>query len=257
VSVPPLEGASAIVTGGASGLGAAVARRLHLAGAAVVIADLPGERGPALAAELGGRGRFVAADVRDPEALGGAVEAAAAMAPLRVAVACAGVAPAGRVLGRGGPLPLGDFAAVVEVNLIGTFNLLRLAAAAMAGTDPRADGERGVIVMTASVAATEGQVGQAAYAASKAGIAGLTLPAARDLASRRIRVVTISPGAMDTPMVAGFPPEVTASLAAQVPNPPRLGRPEEFAALVEHVVENGYLNGAVLRLDGGLRMGPR
>jgi NAD(P)-dependent dehydrogenase (short-subunit alcohol dehydrogenase family) len=257
VTVPSLEGASAVVTGGASGLGAAAARRLHEAGAAVVIADLPGGRGPALAAELGGRARFVAADVRDERALAGAVETAAAMAPLRVAVACAGVAPAGRVLGRDGPLPLGDFAAVVEVNLVGTFNLLRLAAAAMAGTEPRADGERGVIVMTASAAASEGQVGQAAYAASKAGVAGLTLTAARDLASRRIRVVTISPGAMDTPMVAAFPPEVVASLVAQVPSPPRLGRPEEFAALVAHVVENGYLNGAVLRLDGGLRMGPR
>jgi NAD(P)-dependent dehydrogenase (short-subunit alcohol dehydrogenase family) len=257
VTVPSLRGASAVVTGGASGLGAAAVRRLHADGAAVVIADLAGGPGSALAAELGGGARFVAADVRDPSALGAAVDAALEAGPLRAAVACAGVAPAGRVLGRDGPLPLGDFASVVEINLVGTFNLLRLAAAGMAGGEPDADGQRGVVVLTSSVAATEGQVGQAAYAASKGGVAGLTLAAARDLASRGIRVVSIAPGAMDTPMVSGFGPEVAEALVAQVPNPRRLGRPEEFAALVAHVVDNAYLNGAVLRLDGGLRLGPR
>ncbi len=252
-----LAGGSALVTGGASGLGAATVRRLHADGAEVVIADLPGERGEALARELGEGARFVPADVRDEDAVAAAVEAAAASAPLRVAVACAGVAPAARVLGRSGPLPTGDFEAVVRVNLVGAFTLLARAAAAMARTPADEDGQRGVVVLTSSIAAEEGQIGQAAYAASKAGIAGLVLPAARDLAPRGIRVVAVAPGAMETPMMAAFPAEVSAALAAQVPNPARLGRPEEFADLVAHLVGNAYVNGCVVRLDGGLRMGPR
>jgi NAD(P)-dependent dehydrogenase (short-subunit alcohol dehydrogenase family) len=248
---------SALVTGGASGLGAATARRLHAEGAQVMILDLEGSAGPAVAADLGERAAFVPADVRDEAAVRAAVAATQARGALRAAVSCAGVAPAARLLGREGPLPLAEFAQAVEINLIGTFNVMRLAAEAMAGNDPDGDGQRGVIVNSASVAAHEGQIGQIAYAASKAGVAGMTLPAARDLAARGIRVVAISPGVMDTPMMAGMPDHVRETLAELVPNPPRLGRPEEFADLVVHVIANPYLNGEVIRLDGALRMPPR
>jgi NAD(P)-dependent dehydrogenase (short-subunit alcohol dehydrogenase family) len=253
----PLSGASALVTGGASGLGAATAARLHAAGARVVLADLPGDAGPRAAAAVGDGALFMAADVRDEGPVRAAVEAAAAAAPLRVAVAAAGIAPGARILGRGGPHPLADFQRVVDVNLVGAFNTLRLAAEAMAANEPDADGVRGLVVLTASVAAYEGQVGQAAYAASKAGVAGMTLAAARDLAPRGVRVVAIAPGAMDTPMVAGFAPELREALGAQAELPKRLGRPEEFAGLVLHLVENPFLNGEVIRLDGAARLPAR
>ncbi|AKT50259.1 SDR family NAD(P)-dependent oxidoreductase [Arsenicicoccus sp. oral taxon 190] len=246
----------ALVTGGGSGLGEATTRALHAAGAAVVIVDLPGSRGEQVAAELGDRVRFSPADVRDEAQVQAAVDAAAELGELRVAVSCAGVATPGRVVGRSGPLPLSTFQTVVDINLVGTFNVLRLAAAAMMGNEP-VDGDRGVIVNTASIAAFDGQVGQAAYAASKGGIVGLTLSAARDLADKAIRVMTIAPGTMETPMMAGMPEETKASLGAMVPHPSRLGRPEEYASLVEHVVANPMLNGEVIRLDGALRMPPR
>ena len=200
----------------------------------------------------------MACDVADAASAEAALaEARAAHGVERVLVNCAGIGTAGRIVGRDGPLALEAFARVIRVNLIGTFNMLRLSAAAMSALEPLEDGERGVIVNTASIAAFEGQVGQAAYAASKGGVASLTLPAARELARAGVRVVTIAPGLFQTPMVAGLPPEVQQSLGASVPYPPRLGRPEEFAGLVEHVVENQYLNGEVIRLDGGLRMAPR
>ena len=249
-----LDGAIALVTGGASGLGLATARALTAAGAAVVIADLPGSPGDAAAQEVGGV--FVATDVTDPASVQAAVDRAASMGPLRVAVSCAGIGTPGRILGKAGPLPLEQFARVVTVNLVGTFNVLRLAAEAMAATDP-VDGERGVIVNTASAAAYDGQVGQAAYSASKGGVVGLTLPAARDLADRLIRVMTIAPGLFDTPMLQGLPEPARQSLAQQVPMPSRLGDPAEYAALVRHVVENSMLNGEVIRLDGAIRMAPR
>src|SRR5690349_183631 len=252
-----LEGSSALVTGGGGGLGAATARALHDAGAHIVLVDLADSEGPTRATELVDRATFAPADVRNEDEVRAAIAAAVALAPLRVAVSCAGIAPAGRVLGRNGPLALDAFARAVEINLIGTFNVMRLAAEAMAANGPDENGDRGVIINTASVAAWEGQIGQVAYAASKAGIAGMTLPAARDLADRGIRVVGIAPGIMDTPMMAGFPDEVGEGLAANVPHPARLRRPEEFAALVLHVVENPYLNGTVIRLDGALRMPPR
>jgi len=245
-----------LVTGGASGLGAATARWALAAGARAVLVDRPGSAGAEVAASLGGRASFAAADVTDAEQLAAAVDSAAQAGTLRVAVACAGVATPGRVLGRQGPLPLEAFRAVVEVNLVGTFNLLRLAAAAMAG-NPLADEDRGVVVMTASVAAYEGQVGQAAYAASKGGVVALTLPAARELARHAVRVVTIAPGVMETPMLAGLPVETRTALEALVPHPARLGRPEEYAQLVGSVVANPLLNGEVIRLDGALRMPPR
>ncbi len=247
---------TAIVTGGGSGLGEATARRLHAMGATVVIADLAGSRGEAVAESLGDQGRFVAADVRDDAGLGAAVEAATALGTLRVAVACAGVATPGRILGRKGVLPLETYRQVIDINLVGTFNLLRLAAEAMAANEPL-DGDRGVIVMTASIAAFDGQVGQAAYASSKGGVAALTLPAARDLADQQIRVMTIAPGTFETPMMASLPQETKDSLGAMVPHPSRLGRPEEYALLVEHIVTNPMLNGETIRLDGALRMPPR
>jgi NAD(P)-dependent dehydrogenase (short-subunit alcohol dehydrogenase family) len=246
----------ALVTGGASGLGGATARRLHDEGASVVVVDLPSSAGAELAAELGDHVRFVAADVRDPEQVQAAVDAARELGTLRVVVTCAGVATPGRVVGKRGPLPLEDFARVVDINLVGTFNVLRLAAAAMLENEP-VDGDRGVVVMTASIAAYDGQVGQAAYAASKAGVVGLTLSAARDLADKAIRVVTIAPGTFETPMLAGLPGDVKAVLEAQVPHPSRLGNPAEYASLVAHVVDNPMLNGEVIRLDGALRMPPR
>ena len=260
-----LDGASAIVTGGASGLGRATARALVEGGASVVLVDLPGPRGEEAAAELGDRARFVAADVAYEAEVLAAVDAASALAPLRVAVNCAGIVTANRTVGRDGPAPLEAFERTIRVNLIGTFNVTRLAAAAMAATDPvdgsvpggPATAERGVIVSTASVAAFDGQIGQAAYSASKAAVAGMTLPIARDLSKLLIRVVTIAPGIFETPMMAGMPDDVRASLEAQVPHPSRLGHPAEYAALVRSIIANPMLNGEVIRLDGAIRMQPK
>ena len=253
-----IGGSTFLIGGGGSGLGAACARRLHTAGANVVIADLNPATGAALAAELGARSRFVPADVTDETAVAAAVEMAqTAFGGLQGAINCAGIAIAEKVIGKEGPHALAAFARVVQVNLVGTFNVARLAAAAMAGGTPNAEGERGVIINTASVAAFEGQIGQAAYAASKGGVAALTLPLARELARYGIRVVTIAPGIFDTPMLAGLPEPARQSLGAQVPFPSRLGRPDEYAALVQHIVENPMLNGEVIRLDGALRMAPR
>ena len=246
----------AIVTGGASGLGGATVRRLVADGAKVVILDLPSSPGADLAAELGAAVRFAPTDVRDEAQVQAAIDTARELGELRIAVTCAGVATPGRVIGRGGPLPLDTYRTVIEINLIGTFNVLRLAAAAMLDNEP-IDGDRGVIVMTASIAAFDGQVGQAAYASSKGGVVGLTLSAARDLADKFVRVVTIAPGTFMTPMLAGLPEATKASLGAQVPHPARLGDPAEYAALVRHIVDNGMLNGEVIRLDGALRMPPR
>jgi NAD(P)-dependent dehydrogenase (short-subunit alcohol dehydrogenase family) len=252
-----IAGRTALVTGGGSGLGAATARMVVDNGGSVVLADVDAERGAKVAAELGERARFVATDVTDEDSVAAAVAAAAEGGRLAVAVSCAGIAPAERVLGRDGPHSLARFVAAVQVNLVGTFNVTRLAAQAMTGNDPLADGERGVIVNTASVAAFEGQIGQAAYSASKAGVAGMTLPIARELARHGIRVVAVAPGIFDTPMLAGMSDQVRDSLGAQVPFPARLGRPEEYAALVRHIVENPMLNGEVIRLDGAIRMTPR
>lgn len=253
-----VSGKSALVAGGASGLGEATARRLAEDGARVVIADLNTEKGEAVAAELGEAATFAEADVTDPDAVQAAVDAASqAEGGLRISVCCAGIGWAQRVAGKQGPHDLTVFENVVRINLVGTFNVLRLAAAAMSGNEPDEGGERGVCVNTASTAAFDGQIGQAAYSASKGGIVGLTLPAARDLASRGIRVVTIAPGTFDTPLLAALPEEAREALAAQIPFPSRLGRPEEFADLAAHVVTNAMLNGATLRLDGALRMPPR
>jgi 3-hydroxyacyl-CoA dehydrogenase / 3-hydroxy-2-methylbutyryl-CoA dehydrogenase len=253
-----IDGSSALVAGGASGLGAATVRRLHGAGASVVIADLNADAGEALAAELGERATFAAADVTDEDAVKAAVEAAAeAAGGVRISVCCAGIGWAQRVSGRQGPHDLGAFENVVRINLIGTFNVLRLAASAMSGNEPDDGGERGVCVNTSSTAAYDGQIGQVAYSASKGGIVGLTLPAARDLAGRGIRVVTIAPGTFDTPLLAALPADAREKLASQIPFPSRLGAPEEFAELAAHIVENPMLNGATLRLDGALRMPPR
>ncbi len=249
-----LTGLSAVVTGGASGLGRATATALVRGGAAVVVADLPGSPGEQTASEIGAV--FVPVDVTDEAQVQAAVDRAGELAPLRVAVNCAGVGTPGRVLGKAGPLALDAFARVVTVNLVGTFNVLRLAAAAMAATEP-VDGERGVVVNTASAAAFDGQIGQAAYSASKGGVVGMTLPVARDLADKLIRVMTIAPGLFDTPMLQGLPEPARQSLGAQVPMPSRLGDPSEYAALVQHIVENPMLNGEVIRLDGAIRMAPR
>ncbi len=250
------ERTTALVTGGASGLGEATARRILADGGSVVLVDLPGDRGADLAVELGERARFVPADVRDEDQVRAAVQAAGELGELRVVVNCAGVATPGRILSRRGTLSLQDYRTVVEINLIGTFNVLRLAAEAIVGNEP-VDGDRGVIVMTASVAAFDGQIGQAAYASSKGGVVALTLTAARDLADKGIRVMTIAPGVFETPMMAGMPGEVKQTLEALVPHPSRLGKPEEYAALVAHIVANPLLNGEVIRLDGALRMPPR
>lgn len=246
----------ALVTGGGSGLGAATAHRLHAEGAAVVLVDLPTSHGAEVAEELGDLARFVPADVRDESQLAAAIAAAQEMGDLRIVVSCAGVGTPGRIVGKRGTLPLEDFAGVVEINLVGTFNVLRLTATAMLDNEP-VDGDRGVIVLTASVAAYDGQIGQAAYAASKGGVVGLTLPAARDLADKQIRVATIAPGTFDTPMMAGLPGDVKSVLEAQTPHPARLGQPAEYASLVAHIVDNAMLNGVVIRLDGALRLPPR
>jgi NAD(P)-dependent dehydrogenase (short-subunit alcohol dehydrogenase family) len=246
----------AIVTGGASGLGEATTRRLHDGGAAVIIIDLPSSPGGALAAELGDRVRFCAADVRSEAQVQAAIASAQELGDLRIVVNCAGVGTPGRVVGRSGPMDLDAFRNVIDINLIGTFNVVRLGAAAMLANEPM-DGDRGVIVMTASIAAFDGQIGQAAYAASKGGIVALTLSAARDLSDKLIRVVTVAPGTFATPMLAGLADDVTAALEAQVPHPSRLGQPREYASLVAHVIDNGMLNGEVIRLDGALRMPPR
>ena len=246
----------AFVTGGASGLGLATTRRLVAAGARVVVVDLPGSEGEQVVGEFGDAAVFAPADVTDEAAVTAALDAAAGLGTLRVVVNCAGVATPGKVLGRSGVLALDAFERVVRVNLVGTFNVLRLAAARIATAEPLGE-ERGVIVCTASVAAFEGQIGQAAYAASKAGVAGMTLPIARELAASLIRVVSVAPGLFATPMLAGLPQEAQDSLGRQVPHPSRLGRPEEFAALVEHIVANPMLNGETIRLDGAIRMAPR
>ncbi len=246
-----LNGTTALITGGASGLGLATAEAMAARGARVVILDLPSSRGEEQAKRLGGV--FVGGDVTSEEDVRRAVDAAAG---LRVLVNCAGIGPSARIVGRDGPHPLDAFRRVVDINLVGTFNALRLAAACMARSEP-VDGDRGVIVNTASVAAFEGQVGQAAYAASKAGIVGLTICAARDLASLGIRVCTIAPGIFDTPLLGTLSEEFRQSLSAAVPNPRRLGSPGEYAALAVHIVENGYLNGETIRLDGAIRMPPR
>lgn len=248
---------SFVVTGGASGLGAACARMLIAAGARVVAVDRNKAAGEALAREFGDAAKFVAADVTDEAQIRAAIEAAIGLAPLGGAIACAGVAPAARIVGREGPHELALFEKVLRVNTLGTFNLLRLAAAAMSKNEPNEEGERGVVVCTASVAAFDGQIGQAAYAASKGAVAAMTLPAARELAKFGIRVVTIAPGIFETPLLGAMPDEVRASLGAQVPFPPRLGRPEEFAALVHHILDNTMLNGETIRLDGAIRMAPK
>ncbi|MFC9659330.1 3-hydroxyacyl-CoA dehydrogenase [Nocardia sp. NPDC127606] len=247
---------SAIVTGGASGLGLATVQELHAKGAKVVIIDLPSSNGAAIAKELGEGAAFAAADVTDESAVAAALDVAESLAPLRIAVNCAGIGNAIKTVGKKGAFPLADFTKVINVNLVGTFNVIRLAAERMSGTDPVGE-ERGVIINTASVAAYDGQIGQAAYAASKGGIVGLTLPIARDLASFKIRVVTIAPGLFRTPLFETLPEEALQSLGAQVPHPSRLGRPTEFAALARHIVENPMLNGETIRLDGAIRMAPR
>lgn len=252
-----LEGSSTVVTGGASGLGLATARRLVKAGGLVTIIDLPTSQGEQVAAELGDTARFVAADITDTEQLTQAFDAADERGGLRGLVHCAGAGRRMRVLDRDGePGSLEDFAHVVRLNLIGTFDTLRLAAARIARQSD-VDGERGAIVLTASVAAFEGQIGQINYTAAKAGIVGMTITAARELASRGIRVCTIAPGIMDTPLLARLPESARASLEEQVPNPQRLGRADEYAQLAVQILENGYLNGETIRLDGAIRMAPR
>ena len=253
-----IEGHVFVVTGGASGLGAATVRLITAQGGLVVIADLDRGAGETLAAELGNSARFACTDVTSETDAEAAIDLAlSTFGHLHALVNCAGVAPSEKVIGRDGPHRLESFARAININLVGTFNMIRLAAAAIAREAPTADGERGVLVNTASIAAYEGQVGQAAYAASKGGVAALTLPIARELARYGIRVVTIAPGIFATPMMAGFSREVQASLAGSVPFPQRLGQPAEFAALVRHVVENSMLNGEIIRLDGALRMAPR
>jgi NAD(P)-dependent dehydrogenase (short-subunit alcohol dehydrogenase family) len=254
-----IDGSGALIAGGASGLGEATARELHARGASVVIADLNADRGQALVDELGERAEFMRADVSDPDAVAGAVDAAAALpGGLRIAICCAGIGGgAERVAGRRGAHPLERFETVIRVNLIGTFNVLRLAAAAMIGNEADGGGERGICVNTASIAAFDGQIGQVAYAASKGGIVGLTLPAARDMASKGVRVMTIAPGLFDTPLLAALPDAAREALGAGIPFPSRLGMPAEYARLVRDIVANPMLNGETIRLDGALRMPPK
>jgi NAD(P)-dependent dehydrogenase (short-subunit alcohol dehydrogenase family) len=250
-----IEGNSAIVVGGASGLGEATVRRLHAAGAVVTIADVNAEKGQALASELGLK--FVSCDVREEDQVQAAVERAAADGALRIAICCAGTGWAQKLAGSKGPHPLMPFETIIQINLIGTFNVLRFAATAMLANEPLQDGERGVCVNTASIAAYDGQVGQIAYSASKGGVVGMTLPAARDLAQYGIRVNTIAPGLFDTPLLAALPEEARQKLGAGVPFPQRLGQPDEYGQLACHIIENRMLNGEVIRLDGALRMPPR
>jgi NAD(P)-dependent dehydrogenase (short-subunit alcohol dehydrogenase family) len=243
-----------VVTGGASGLGAATARMIVAAGGKVVLADVNQEAGAAMEAELGANARFVKTDVSNDESARQAFAVASGMGVLRGLVNCAGVAPAEKVVGREGAHKLESFARTININLVGSFNMIRLAAEIMSASEPDATGERGVIVSTASVAAFDGQLGQAAYAASKGGIVAMTLPIARELARSGIRVMTIAPGIMETPMLMGMPPEVQDALGKMVPFPSRMGKPAEYAALVEHILGNQYLNGEVIRLDGSIRM---
>ncbi|ABG04696.1 short-chain dehydrogenase/reductase SDR [Rubrobacter xylanophilus DSM 9941] len=253
-----LENRTFLITGGASGLGAATARLFAQNGAGVVVADVNEAAGEETAAGIGERARFVRTDVTDEGSVRKAVDAALqSFGALHGLINCAGIGPARKVLGKKGIHPLEDFVRAVQVNLVGTFNAIRLAAAAMAGNEPTEGGERGVIVNTASVAAFEGQIGQAAYSASKGGVVSMTLPIARELAEHGIRVATIAPGIFQTPMLAALPEGVRESLGEQVPFPRRLGRPEEYAALARHIVENEMLNGEVIRLDGAIRMAPR
>jgi NAD(P)-dependent dehydrogenase (short-subunit alcohol dehydrogenase family) len=253
-----IENSVFFVTGGSSGLGAATARLLANGGGHVVIADVNDEAGESISGEIGEEARFAHTDVTDEESVQAALEATReAFGGVHGLVNCAGVGPAKKVLGRKGPHPLEDFAKTVKINLIGTFNTIRLAAAVMAENEPTGDGERGVVINTASVAAYDGQIGQAAYAASKGGVVSLTLPVAREFAAIGVRVVTIAPGIFETPMLAALPEEARESLGKQVPFPPRLGKPEEYAALVRHIIENEMLNGEVVRLDGAIRMAPR
>jgi NAD(P)-dependent dehydrogenase (short-subunit alcohol dehydrogenase family) len=248
-----IKDAVAVVTGGASGLGLATTKRLLDAGAQVVVIDLKGEKA---VRELGDRARFVEANVTDPDGVSAALDVAESLGPLRVNVNCAGTGNAIKTLGKDGPFPLDKFNKILQVNLVGTFNVLRLAAERIAKTEPIGE-ERGVIINTASVAAFDGQVGQAAYSASKGGVVGMTLPIARDLSRDLIRVLTIAPGLFDTPLLAGLSEPARQSLGAQVPHPSRLGNPDEYGALAVHIVENPMLNGEVIRLDGAIRMASR
>jgi NAD(P)-dependent dehydrogenase (short-subunit alcohol dehydrogenase family) len=251
-----ISGSAAVVTGGASGLGAATARLLAQNGAKVALLDVNLDGAQALAKELGGIA--IACDVTDDKsAVDALAEAKAKHGTPRILINCAGIGPAKRIVGRDGPMPLADFSKVIAINLIGTFNMMRLAAADMQTSEPQANGERGVIITTASVAAFEGQIGQAAYAASKGGVAALTMPAAREFAQFGIRVMTIAPGIFATPMLKALPQPAQDSLGQQVPFPRRLGEPNEYAALVLHCLQNAYLNGEVIRIDGSLRMAPR
>ncbi len=252
-----VNGSVALVTGGASGLGLATAEKLLDAGASVVLLDLSRSNGAEVADKLGDRVRFAPGDVTSEADVAAALDVAAELGQLRVAVNCAGTGNAIKTLGKDGPFPLDQFARIVTINLIGTFNVMRLAASAISKTEPLADGERGVLVNTASIAAFDGQIGQIAYSASKGGVVGMTLPAARDLSPAGVRVVTIAPGLMDTPLLGLLPEEGRQALGAGVLFPKRLGTPDEFAQLVQQICENGYINGEVIRLDGGLRMPPK
>ncbi|WP_125078678.1 3-hydroxyacyl-CoA dehydrogenase [Mycobacterium sp. P7213] len=248
-----IKDAVAVVTGGASGLGLATAKRLLDAGGQVVVIDLKGED---VVNELGDRARFAEANVADPEAVSAALDVAESLGPVRINVNCAGIGNAIKTLSKDGAFPLDAFSKIIQVNLIGTFNVLRLSAERIAKTEP-INGERGVIINTASVAAFEGQIGQAAYSASKGGVVGMTLPIARDLSRELIRVCTIAPGLFKTPLLGSLPEEAQKSLGAQVPHPSRLGDPDEYGALAEHIINNPMLNGEVIRLDGAIRMAPR
>ncbi|SDE55836.1 3-hydroxyacyl-CoA dehydrogenase [Pseudonocardia oroxyli] len=251
-----IDGQVALVTGGASGLGLATTEALLDAGASVVILDLPTSQGAAIAEKLGDKVAFAAGDVRNEAEVAAALDQAAELGTLRAAINCAGTGNAIKTVGKKGAFPLADFSRIIDINLVGTFNVIRLAAERMVATDP-VEGERGVIVNTASVAAFDGQIGQAAYSASKGGVVGMTLPIARDLASAQIRVVTIAPGLFETPLLGGLPEEAKESLGKQVPHPARLGRPSEYGALAAHIIANPMLNGEVIRLDGAIRMAPR
>jgi NAD(P)-dependent dehydrogenase (short-subunit alcohol dehydrogenase family) len=251
-----IKDAVALVTGGASGLGLATAKALLGEGAQVVILDLPTSKGEEVAKELGDRARFAPADVTDEAAVSAALDVAESLGPVRINVNCAGIGSAVKTLSKNGPFPLDAFTKTIQVNLIGTFNVLRLAAERIAKTEPLGE-ERGVIVNTASVAAFEGQIGQAAYSASKGGVVGMTVPIARDLSRELIRVCTIAPGLFKTPLLGSLPEEAQKSLGAQVPHPARLGDPDEYAALAVHIIHNPMLNGEVIRLDGAIRMAPR